>query len=133
LQLLQDIASYPNDPIGPDNPSRQVIINTHSPSVVQQVPDDCLLIAEWKELPYEDSLIRGMSLSCLPDTWRTKKKTPDDQEFPSCPLGKLLEYLNPVVKEDGGKEDLQNKPKTQRPRVIDRKDIQSYFSFMRNA
>lgn len=124
LQLLQDIATDPDDPIGSDNPPRQVIINTHSPSVVQQVPDDCLLIAEWKELPYQNSLIRGMSLSCLPDTWRSKKKTPEDHEFPSCPLGKLLEYLNPVVKEDGGKEDSQTKPKTQRPRVIDRKDIQ---------
>ncbi len=132
LQLLQDIASDSDDPIGPDNPSRQVIINTHSPSVVQQVPEDCLLIAEWNEMLYEKSIIRGMSLSCLADTWRTKMKTPEGHEFPSCPIGKLMEYLNPVMKEDGGKDSQQNKLKTRRIRVIDRTDIQPYLPFMAN-
>ncbi|BDA72313.1 hypothetical protein CAL7716_064790 [Calothrix sp. PCC 7716] len=37
LRLLQDIATDAEEPIGVDNPLRQVIINTHSPSVVTQV------------------------------------------------------------------------------------------------
>jgi hypothetical protein len=37
------------EPVGPDNPLRQVIVNTHSPAVVMQVPDDSLLITELRE------------------------------------------------------------------------------------
>ena len=46
LRLLQDIATDVNEPISPDNPLRQVIVNTHSPAVVAQMPEDSLLIAE---------------------------------------------------------------------------------------
>ena len=43
LRLLEDIAIDTSNEIGVDNPLRQVIINTHSPAVVAQVPDDnCL-------------------------------------------------------------------------------------------
>ncbi|MFN8374682.1 MAG: AAA family ATPase [Anaerolineae bacterium] len=46
IHLLQDIAVSPHFPIdNEDNPLRQVIITTQSPSVVQQVPDDSLLMA----------------------------------------------------------------------------------------
>ena len=50
LNLLQAIATDAREPIGLDNPLRQVIINTHSPAVVGQVPDDSLLVAELKEM-----------------------------------------------------------------------------------
>ena len=49
LRLLQDIATDINFEVGDDNPLRQVITNTHSPSVVQQVPEDSLLMAELRE------------------------------------------------------------------------------------
>jgi len=39
LNLLQDIATDVAEPIGPDNPLRQVIGNTHSPAVVSQAPE----------------------------------------------------------------------------------------------
>lgn len=32
-----------------NNPLRQVLINTHSPTVVSLVPDDALLVAQWVE------------------------------------------------------------------------------------
>ena len=50
LKLLQDIAVDPTESIGPDNPLRQVIINTHSPDVVKQVPEDSLIVGELKEM-----------------------------------------------------------------------------------
>lgn len=40
LDLLQDITTDVTEPTGPDNPLRQIIINTHSPSVVSEVPED---------------------------------------------------------------------------------------------
>lgn len=49
LELLQDIATDVEEPVDQDNPLRQVIINTHSPAVVQQIPEDSLLVAELKE------------------------------------------------------------------------------------
>lgn len=49
LQLLQDIAVDTELAVDGDNPLRQVLINTHSPTLVQQVPDDALLVAEWVE------------------------------------------------------------------------------------
>ena len=49
LKLLKEIATATDDPIGPDNPLRQVIINTHSPAVVSEVDDDSLLFAQLRE------------------------------------------------------------------------------------
>jgi hypothetical protein len=49
LRLLEDLSVDTDEPIGPENPLRQVIINTHSPAVVGQVKDADLLIAEPRE------------------------------------------------------------------------------------
>ena len=49
LRLLQDIATDTDSPVDEENPLRQVIINTHSPSVVLQTPEDSLLVAELVE------------------------------------------------------------------------------------
>jgi predicted ATPase len=46
LRLLQEIATDTSMAVDEDNPLRQVIINTHSPTVVLQVPEDSLLVAE---------------------------------------------------------------------------------------
>ncbi|MEO5361714.1 MAG: hypothetical protein H7843_14925 [Nitrospirota bacterium] len=43
------IATDATLPVEEGNPLRQVIINTHSPAVVAQVPDDSLQIAELRE------------------------------------------------------------------------------------
>lgn len=46
VTLVRDLAVDPERPPGDDNPMRQVIVNTHSPGVVQLVsPDDLLLAA----------------------------------------------------------------------------------------
>jgi len=99
-----------------DNPLRQVIVNTHSPSVVGQVPDDSLLVAELKDTVGTGRRFKRVCFSCLPDTWRAKI-----QNASIVSKGKLLSYLNPVLRS----QTLPQKPQTHR--VIDRPDLQPYL------
>jgi predicted ATPase len=116
LRLLQDIATDVGYPVGPDNPLCQVIVNTHSPSVVQQVFEDTLLIAELREMVQNGQRFKGVRFSWLPDTWRAEA-LPDVQPVAK---GQLLAYLGPTEPIDS----LQN-PKPKKPqRVIERSDIQ---------
>lgn len=112
LQLLQDVAVDIEEKVDIDNPMRQVIINTHSPLVVQQVPDDSLLFAELKETVVDGQRFKRASFSYLPDTWRDQKDSVDRQSN-IISKGELLSYLNPVS------------PQIQKDRVIDRSDLQS--------
>ena len=77
LQLLQDIATDVDEPVGPDNPLRQVIINTHSPAVVSEVPDDSLVVAELKETVRGEQRFQRVSFGCLeaPGDTRTPRRT----------------------------------------------------------
>lgn len=123
LQLLRDIAVDVNDPVDEDNPMRQVIINTHSPSVIQQVPDDSVLVAELKELAQEGERIKGVQFGALPDeenpqtgdmiksNWRLR-----DKHTSVVPKGRLIAYLSPVPR------DPPPDATTER-RVIDRHDV----------
>ncbi|MBK9711039.1 MAG: AAA family ATPase [Kouleothrix sp.] len=124
LQLLQDIATDVDEPIGSDNPLRQVIINTHSPAVVMQVPDDSLLVAELKETMRSGKRFQRVSFSCLPNTWR--QKSPEGVQVVS--KGKLLAYLNPVITEQSSHKingkTASTLSRTDAQRVVDRKDIQ---------
>jgi predicted ATPase len=121
IQLLGDIATDTNEELGPDNPLNQVIVNTHSPTVVGQIPDDSLLIAELKEyIDEEKNRYKGLSLSCLDDTWRAKVS----EKTKVVSKGKLLSYLNPIVpnlEQSGAKR--QNSAR----RVVDREDMQQLF------
>jgi predicted ATPase len=113
LRLLADIATDVDEPVGPDNPLRQVIVNTHSPAVVGQVPDDSLLVTELREALQDDQLFHRVCLSYLPDTWRAKY---GDNVVSK---GQLLSYLNPTI---GDQEPEYHRPRTRR--VIDRPDLQ---------
>ncbi len=95
LRLLQDIATDVNETVGQNNPLRQVIINTHSPAVVSQVPDDSLLVAELKETVRSGQRFKRVCFSSLPETWREKVSP----EVNVVSRGKLLAYLNPVILE----------------------------------
>ncbi len=121
LSLLQDIATDTSEPVGDDNPLRQVIVNTHSPAVVYQVPEDSLLVAESKET-VEEGVERfdRLSCSCLPGTWRAA-----DGGSGEVSLGKLLSYLNPVLPQTEREED--GRPEARR--VIDRPDLQMLMPF----
>jgi predicted ATPase len=96
LQLLQDIATDVKSQIGPGNPLRQVIVNTHSPAVVNLVPDDSLLVAESKEMAQDGRELKGACFSWLPDTWR-QKAAPDVTPVTK---DKLLDHFIPLITED---------------------------------
>ena len=117
LDLLQDIATDPFGPIGPDNPLRQVIVNTHSPAVVAQIPEDALLMAETKSNFQDGARFDRLSFSCLPNTWRASTS-----EMRVVSKGQLMAYLNPVEKEVEPEPSLVSRPISRR--VIDREDLQ---------
>lgn len=128
IRLLKDIASDTSEPLGPDNPLRQVIMNTHSPAVVQQVPEDSLLVAEPREMIRSGQRFYGVRFSCLPNTWRAELT-----ETSTCKMGDLLSYLNPVIRQetesDTDQDTISPSPQKQKPpkRVIDRPDVAPYF------
>ena len=105
--------------MGADNPLRQVIINTHSPAVVAQVPDDSLLVAEWQETVRDGQQFKRVSFRWLPDTWRAAA----EPLIPPVARGKLLAYLNPVALEPEPRQTGSRAGMKSR-RVIDRRDLQ---------
>jgi len=120
LRLLQDIAVDTGKPVGPDNPLRQVIVNTHSPAVVAQVPEDSLLVAELREAVRDrERFMRAVFLP-LSETWRAKGASPGE----SVAKGRLLAYLNPVA-------GVSDEEETARPRgsrrVADRPDLRPWL------
>jgi predicted ATPase len=134
LKLLQDIAIDVNEPVGQDNPLRQVIINTHSPAVVLQVPENSLLVAELKEAVRSDHPFKRVCFSCLPATWRQKAW----EGVSVVPLGDLLAYLNPIAPpesesaEDDGQAGSEQKLKRKQPktrRVVENLKVQQLELF----
>ena len=98
LQLLQSIATDVGEAIGPDNPLRQVIVNTHSPAVVQLVPDDALLFAQERERIAHGKRFRSLSFAYLPKTWRDRIGEANPVDHIS--KGRLLSYLSPATARD---------------------------------
>jgi predicted ATPase len=107
LRLLQEIPTDVDRELGPDNPLRQVIVNTHSPAVVAQVPDASLLLAEPLAAPLRGAgseggdggdggggrePARGVVFRCLAGTWRARQ--PGEPHVVS--RGELMDGLNPV-------------------------------------
>jgi len=133
LQLLRDIATDTDEPVGPDNPLRQVIINTHSPVVVSEVPEDSLVVAETRETVRGTERFQRVSFGCLPETWRAREDS-EGKKSHIVAKGTLLGYLSPVpmseaVPEHNGhpKDSSSKRPRPQR--VIDRQDVQRLLSF----
>ena len=118
LRLLRDIAVDTSELAGPDNPLRQVIVNTHSPAVFQEVPDDSVVFVKTREAMDEQRrLFRQARFYCLSDTWRAKA----DARLVA--RGDLLAYLNPVLRESP--EETPTKVR----RVVDRKDMEPFLRF----
>jgi predicted ATPase len=125
LRLLQEIATDSDEPVGTENPLRQVIINTHSPMVVAAVPDDSLLLARNVETVSHKRRFNKVAFCAVRGTWRTK--------IPNEPVGivskgEILTYLNPLglirastPPEFISPESLLPIPK---PRVIDNPEFQ---------
>ncbi|MGK5449882.1 AAA family ATPase [Streptomyces radiopugnans] len=74
VELVQDLAVDPRSAPGPDNPFRQVLINTHSPGIVQLVSPDDLLFADTALHRLEDgTTARALRLRPLSGTWRVSE------------------------------------------------------------
>jgi hypothetical protein len=113
LALLQDIAVDPNEPVGDDNPLPQVVINTHSPVVVGQVPDAAVVFGIPREQVSKGALIKGVSFRCLAGTWRAEAA-----KMPVVAKGKALAFLSPIA------EPRDPRRKAGERRVVDREDMQ---------
>ncbi len=70
LSLLMDLAMDVEKPVGPDNPLRQMIINTHSPAIVSKIPEESLLIAEFIEMIDRGMKFKAARFCAPPGTWR---------------------------------------------------------------
>jgi predicted ATPase len=88
LRLLQSIPTDVDEAVGIDNPLRQVIVNTHSPALVSEVPDASLLIAEPRESPLHAVVFR-----CLSGTWRARQAA-GAQGPQALSRGELLDRMN---------------------------------------
>lgn len=73
VQLVRDLAVDPHIAPGEDNPFRQVVINTHSPAIVQLVEPGDLLFADTaiRRAPDGDTA-HVLRLRPMVDTWRAK-------------------------------------------------------------
>ena len=134
LRLLQDIATDVTKPVSSDNPLRQVIINTHSPAVVAQAPDDSLLVVELKEAVRDGQRFKRACFSPLHGTWRDVVPNAG----PPISRGKLIAYLNPVIvapanddvalDEKHPGDGAQGSRRSRR--VVDREDLQLLLPFV---
>lgn len=99
-----------------------IAVNTHSPAVVAQIPDDSLLVAELSESLKNGARFKSVRFSCLSDTWRQKAP----EQPPAVTKGKLMSYLNPIEPEESAPYygTAQKKTKGVKRRVIDRSDLQ---------
>lgn len=90
VSLVRDLAVDASDAPGPDNPFREVIINTHSPYVVQLVdPQDLLFADTALQRAPDGSLAPGLLLRPLAGTWREAAQT----EVPAVTKPDILPYL----------------------------------------
>ncbi len=121
IQLLRDLAVDVQMEAGPRNPMRQVIVNTHSPSVVACVPQDSLILADATEQVREHKIERPLLLRGVSDTWRDEA---DRMDAPQQSLFPLLSYLNPAA--------MRHSPfpieATER-RIVDREDFRQLGIF----
>ena len=120
LHLLQDLAVDPDRPVGPGNPLRQVIVNTHSPQVVAQLPEQNLVVARVEPIIHDGQRVSRTSFACLDGTWRHRA----EPAATTLALGDVLGYLDPL-----GPSRVASRAGSQR--VMDRKDVQTVLPFLR--
>jgi hypothetical protein len=70
VRLIEELAVDPTLEVDADNPLRQIIINTHSPSVVAFVENDALLVARGAHVRRGEREEVRLVLEHLPETWR---------------------------------------------------------------
>lgn len=77
LELVQDLAVDPTMDPGEGNPFRQVLVNTHSPHVVQLCNTEDLLLANSRRVTAAGTPdVRALTLSALQGSWRARDGAP---------------------------------------------------------
>lgn len=71
VRLVEDLAVDPQEAPAVDNPLRQVIVNTHSPGVVQLVKQSDLLFATERYIDVDGASVAALRLDGIRGTWRT--------------------------------------------------------------
>ncbi|MYN20155.1 AAA family ATPase [Rugamonas sp. FT107W] len=88
LELLKHTAVDPAFAVGPDNPLRQILVNTHAPQLVQRLlPDELIICHGYRR----DGAVLSL-YSPLPDTWRDDKS--GRGAVKALGLGAVFAYLN---------------------------------------
>jgi hypothetical protein len=100
LSLLQDIAVDVEKPVGPDNPLRQVIVNTHSPAIISRVAEESLLVAELAGMEKSGREFKSARFCSLADTWR--QNTPEKPA--TVARERLAAYLPPIISPEPEKD-----------------------------
>jgi predicted ATPase len=122
LDLLEAIALDTRYPIEDGNPLRQMIISTHSPSVVMRVPADSLVVAELWPSHDDRGRFKRARFRGLAGSWRDPSPSMDSLAF-----GTLLEYLNPEGYRPLPRPDPERDPDAA-VRVMDQADIRRILS-----
>ena len=90
IELLRDIAVDPQLPIGSDNPLRQVVVNTHSPVVIEHVdPRNELIYLDTKKVLEGRSWGQVTWVRVPPSSWRATGLPVSHQ----ISAGQILPYL----------------------------------------
>ncbi len=106
--LLEDIAVDPELPIGEDNPLRQVIVNSHSPAVIEEVTPDDLLMATTRYVHGDQGPSRRPDFRAVEGTWRSKAGET------AVPLATIHALLDPMRR--------RRNVEPKKPRVLDFRD-----------
>jgi predicted ATPase len=117
LSLLNDLCVDTQEPTGPDNPLRQVIVSTHSPLIVAQVPDDSIVFARRVGEGREPSV----GFSPLDRTWRSKAQP----TVTSASKGIVLRFLQPILAVEDSIRVFDDSA-----RVMDRPEYQPSLPFL---
>lgn len=118
IRLLKEIAVDVHREVGRSNPMRQVIVNTHSPAVVNCVDESSLVIATSGEALSSGDAHRTLILFGLPNTWRAAGAGPPASLLP------LLPYL-PRTAEPHDRTPRKKEART----VLEREDVRQILLF----
>jgi len=90
VQLLEDMATDAEYPVDEDNPLRQVMMNTHSPAVVNVVSGESIYFAVEKEIFLEQfkKKVKHTFFKAIENTWKAKS---DSKNIIAC--GDILPYF----------------------------------------
>ena len=102
VELLNQMAVDPDVGTGPENPLRQIIINTHSPLVIQKLKLDDIVVSQ----AYRRDGASLSTFSPIEKTWRANAVIESQGSTQSVAFGALLAYL---AQDDTTEEDISGK------------------------